>query len=54
MTLETLLLLQRCLHSQQMTVGDPQFPATARQVLVALDELETAISVTLAVPAERT
>lgn len=43
MSLETLLLLQRCLHAQQMTVGDPTFVATARQVLAALDELEQAI-----------
>lgn len=43
MTLDTLLLLRRCLHAQQMTVGDPSFTATARQVLAALDELDREI-----------
>jgi len=43
MTLETLLLLRRCLHAQQMTVGDPAFPDMARQVLAALAELDEAI-----------
>jgi hypothetical protein len=43
-TLETLLLLQRCLHGQQLTVGDPSFPETAAAVLRALEELDRAIA----------
>jgi len=43
-SLETLLLLRRCLHAQQLSVGDPAFPVTARQVLAALDELDQAIA----------
>lgn len=44
MTLATLLLLQRCLHAQQMSVGDPAFATTARQVLDALAELDVEIA----------
>ena len=43
MTLDTLLLLRRCLHGQQLTVGDPTFAATATAVLTALEELDAAI-----------
>lgn len=44
MTRETLLLLQRCLQAQQLAVSDPAFAATARQVLVALEELDRALA----------
>ena len=43
MTLDTLLLLQRILDSQQMFVGAPDFEATAMAVLVAKAELRQAI-----------
>lgn len=43
MSLQTLLLLQRCLRVQQMSVGDPAFPAMAREALTALEELDQAI-----------
>lgn len=46
MSLETLLLLQRCLNAQSMTVGDPNFSDTARTVLVAMDELKAEIEKT--------
>lgn len=44
MTLETLLLLQRCLYAQQMNVGDPSFRDTAKSVLKAMEELDEAIA----------
>lgn len=47
MTLPILLLLQRVLRAQQMTVGDPEFPATAQLVLAALVELDAAIAALL-------
>jgi hypothetical protein len=49
-TLETLLLLQRCLLAQQLNVADPTFSAVARQVLVALDELAAEIAAAQSAP----
>ena len=43
MTLETLLLLRKCLAVQQMSVGDPAFVETAKQVIAAIVELDAAI-----------
>ena len=42
-TLETLLLLQRVLDAQQMSVGDPDFDSLAPIVLAAKEELRQAI-----------
>lgn len=43
MTLDTLLLLQRVLDAQQMSVGDPDFDSLAPIVLAAKEELRQAI-----------
>lgn len=43
LSLETLLLLLRCLDAQQMQVGDPEFEETAERVLVAKRELRAVI-----------
>lgn len=47
MSLETLLLLQRCLRAQQLSVGDPEFSSIAPIVLGAITELDAAISALL-------
>lgn len=44
MTLETLLLLQKCLAAQTLSVADPAFVETAAAVSRALQELAIAIS----------
>lgn len=44
MTLQTLLLLKRCLQAQQLAVGAPDFPAVAAETLEALKELDEAIA----------
>lgn len=40
MTRETLLLLRQMLGNQTLQVGVEDFPATARAVLAALEELD--------------
>lgn len=52
MTLPTLLLLQRCLYAQTLTVGDPAFADTASNVLLALVELNAAITAAAEGPPE--
>lgn len=44
MTIETLLLLQRCLDGQQLVVGDLNFEAMAEATLRAKRELRDAIA----------
>lgn len=44
MSLETLLLLQRCLKGQTLQVSDPNFATVAAQVSAALTELDAAIA----------
>ena len=44
LSLDTLLLLQRCLDAQQMVVSDPEFEATALAVIRAKRELAEAIA----------
>lgn len=44
LSLDTLLLLQRCLHAQQLSVGDPGFEESAPIVLRAKVELAEAIA----------
>ena len=43
MTTETLILLRRVLAGQQLSVGDPEFEATAAAAAAALAELDQAI-----------
>ena len=43
MTLDTLILLQRILDAQQMSVGDSDFDSLAPIVLAAKEELRQAI-----------
>ena len=43
MTLTTLILLQKCLTAQTLSVADPAFVDTAAAVSLALQELNTAI-----------
>ena len=50
MTLDTLLLLQRILDAQQMSVGDPDFEVMAPLVLSAKDELRQAIEAVMTTP----
>lgn len=44
MSPETLHLLRRCLASQTLQVGDPDFAATAHTAAQALAELDQAIA----------
>ncbi len=50
MTLDTLLLLQRILDAQQMSVGDPDFDVMAPLVLAAKEELRQAIEAVMTTP----
>lgn len=50
MSRETLLLLRQMLGNQTLTVGADDFPATARAVIAALEELDAALGVTAAAP----